>query len=289
MTCEFKPSVSIPIEIYPKPNEFVDEASSIVEDAERRGIILRVMGGLAIYLLIRGSEYENLWRSLGRLGERVFTDVDLAAYSRDRNKIINYLTKDRDPIYLLWQPSLMYYGNQRLIFYGCPEGYTYGGKKVGRIPMVEVFLDALRMNHTIPFRGRLELGKVTLTPTDLLLEKLQIVKINEKDIKDAIILFLAFDLSNSDVNAINSDYIAKILSDDWGFYYTFTNNLMKIRDFLKQKYSDILSGQAVNTVIDRIDRLYRIIEDYPKTMKWRMRAKIGTKKKWYDDVEELIR
>jgi hypothetical protein len=58
---------------------------------------------------------------------------------------------------------------------------------------------------------------------------------------------------------------------------------------LKQKYSDILSGQAVNTVIDRIDRLYRIIEDYPKTTKWRMRAKIGTKKKWYDDVEELIR
>lgn len=290
MPCEFKPSVKVPVDLYPKPYEFVNEALSIVKGAEERGVVMRIMGGLAIYLLIRGTEYERVWNALGRLGECVFTDIDLATYGKDGGKIINYLlTEERIPFYLLWQPSLMYYGTQRLIFYGCPEAYMRGEAKVGKIPMVEVFLDALRMNHTISFKGRLKLNEVTLTPADLLLKKLQIVRINEKDIKDAIILLLAVDLSNTDTKAINADYIAKLLSDDWGFYCTFTTNLTKIKEYLKARHLSALTDKYLNVISNKIDKLRKIIEEHPKASPWKIRTKVGTKKKWYDDVEELLR
>jgi len=215
---KFKLPTEIPLDIYPKPEEFISEAKSIVEEAQSKGIILRVMGGMGIYILIEGSEIENLWRRLGRLGERVFTDIDLAGYGKQRERTLKFLTEERNgPLYIIWQPSLYYYRGTRYIFYGDPEGGEINGKKIGRIPMVEVFFDQLKMNHIIPFKGRLEKEKYTLHPTELLLTKLQIVKINEKDIKDAIVLLRAFDIGHTDKGLINGDYIANIMSRDWGF------------------------------------------------------------------------
>jgi len=276
----------IPIEIYPKPMEFVEEAISIVEEAQKRNIVMRVMGGLGIYILIRGTEYEELWKKMERLSERVFTDIDLAAYGKDRSRILKYLSEEREKgIYIIWQPSLAYYAGKRYIFYGSPEKQEYKGKIVGRIPMIEVFFDKLQMNHEIDFKGRLEKGKYTLPPTELLLTKLQIVKINEKDIKDSIILLSAFEIEDSD-NGINGKHIAKIMSNDWGFYYTFTTNLSKVKDYVISKCEDKMNSEEKRKVTERIDRLIKIIEDEPKSMGWKMRARIGTSKKWYNDVEE---
>ncbi|MEM0084235.1 MAG: hypothetical protein QW743_01875 [Candidatus Methanomethylicia archaeon] len=282
---KIKLPTEIPLEIYPKPMEFVEEAKSIVEEAEKRGIIMRVMGGLAIYLLISGTIYEELWGKMERLGERVFTDIDLAAYGRDRDKILRYFMEREKGVYIIWQPSLAFYAGKRYIFYGSPEKQEYKGKIVGRIPMIEVFFDKLQMNHEVPFKGRLEKGKYTLPPTELLLTKLQIVKINEKDIKDSIILLSAFDVLNSD-NEINGDYIAKLLSNDWGFYYTFTTNLNKVKEAVMNKYNDRINEELRIKITERIEKLIKRIEEEPKSMSWKMRAKIGTSKKWYNEVEE---
>lgn len=282
---KIKLPTEIPIEIYPKPMEFVEEAKSIVEEAEKKGIIMRVMGGLAVYLLISGTSFEELWGKMERLGERVFTDIDLAAYGRDRDKVLKYFMEREKGVYIIWQPSLAFYAGKRYIFYGSPEKQEYKGRIVGRIPMIEVFFDKLQMNHEIPFKGRLEKGKYTLPPTELLLTKLQIVKINEKDIKDSIILLSSFDVSNSD-NGINDDYIAKLLSNDWGFYYTFTTNLNKVKEAVMSKYNDRINEELRVKIVEKIEKLIKKIEEEPKSMSWKMRAKIGTSKKWYNEVEE---
>ncbi len=277
----------IPISIYPSPEEFIEEAKRLVSELEDLGVYARVMGGLGIYLLIEDSELFDKWMKLKRLGERVFTDIDLAAYSKDRDKILRFLTEERrNHIYLVYQPSLYFQGGRRYIFYGSPKGGKIKDKDVSRIPMLEFFFDELRMNHTIPFKGRLELGRYSLSPTDLLLTKLQIVKINEKDIKDILTLLLGFKVSKGDRETINGKYIAKLLAKDWGFYYTATSNLSKVRSRLLNKYNSLFNDKEKEFIISNINTLISMIEEEPKTFKWKIRARVGPKRKWYNEVDE---
>ena len=77
------------------------------------------------------------------------------------------------------------------------------------------------------------------------------------------------------------------MSEDWGFYYTTTMNLNKIKSFLP-KY-DVLTEEQRSLVTSRIDRLLQAIENSSKSFRWKMRARVGTSKKWYNDVEEVER
>ena len=100
--------------------------------------------------------------------------------------------------------------------------------------MIEVFFDKLEMNHTISFNKRLEADSPTLPLSELLLQKTQIVKINEKDIKDIIVLLRAHDVGKRDNETINLEALAQAgLISDWGFYYTVTTNLQKVKDFTR--------------------------------------------------------
>ncbi len=260
----------IPLEEYPKPEEFIEEAKKLVEDAEKDGIILRVMGGLGIYLHLEEEEHKKLWKKLGRLGGKFFTDIDLASYSKYREKMIQFLTRKGYG----FDPRLLYrYGKKRQIFFGT------------KIPMVEVFFDKLEMCHTISFKGRLEAEKITLPLAELLLEKLQIVKINEKDIKDIIVLLRSHEIGETDKETVNLKIFERAgLNKDWGFYYTVTTNFGKIKSLL-DKYS-VLSDEDRGVVSERIDKILNYLEKLPKTSGWKFRAKIGTKKKWYNDVED---
>jgi len=265
----FRLPTEIPLEEYPSPEEFIREAMECVEEAEKRGLILRVMGGMAIYMHSR--QYEELWRKLGRLGKRVFTDIDFASYGKFRNKVMKFL-KERG--YMVHQRAMFGMARERLIFFG------------ERIPMVEVFFDRLRMNHVIEFKNRLEVDRPTIPLAELLLQKIQIVHMNEKDIKDTIVLIRAHEIGESDEETINAKHIAKIMANDWGFYYTSTTNLKKISESL-DKY-EVLSDEDKEIVRQRINKLLTYIENEPKTFRWKMRARVGTKKKWYEDVEEWI-
>jgi hypothetical protein len=141
------------------------------------------------------------------------------------------------------------------------------------------------MSHVIDFTGRLEQDYPTIPLADLLLEKTQIVKINEKDIKDTLLLLRTHDIGNDDKDVINASWIAHTLKDDWGFWYTVTTNLNKVNAY-KNQY-DWLSTEDRAIIESRINKLLSAIEAEPKTSRWRFRARIGTKKKWYNDVEEL--
>lgn len=261
----FRLPSDIPIEEYPKPEEFVKEAKDIVEAAKKRGLVLRIMGGLAVY--VHSTEYETLWKKLGRLGHKVFTDIDLAGYGKQRDSYFNLL---KSMGYQVDNRLLMYYGRTRQIYYG------------PRIPMVEIFLDRLQMNHTIKFENRLEKDPLTIPLAELLLEKLQIVKINEKDIKDIIVLLRAHDIGYDDNDKINLEAFSyQGLFDDWGFWYTVTTNL-KLTITKTNEY-DI---EDKSVVLDRINKILKFLEETPKTKKWMKRASVGTKEKWYNEVEE---
>jgi hypothetical protein len=142
------------------------------------------------------------------------------------------------------------------------------------------------MSHTIDFRKRLEVDYPTISLADLLLEKMQIHHINEKDIKDTIVLIRGHMMTNGDKDTINEEYIAKLLSDDWGFYHTVVLNLNKTKS-LMDGYE--ISAADKNDVVRKIDELIGKIDAQSKTTRFKWRAKIGEKKKWYNDVDETIR
>ncbi|NIR86096.1 hypothetical protein GWO13_00380, partial [Candidatus Bathyarchaeota archaeon] len=127
----------------------------------------------------------------------------------------------------------------------------------------------------------------TVSLADLFLGKMQIVKINLKDIKDTVVLLREHGIGESDHETLNSKYIAKLLSKDWGFYYTVTTNLRETKERLLTLKA--LNKNDASDVRAKIDKLLEIIDSEPKSMGWKMRAKIGTKKKWYEEVEEVVR
>jgi hypothetical protein len=135
------------------------------------------------------------------------------------------------------------------------------------------------MSHRLDLRGRLELDFPTVPLTDLLMTKLQIAELNEKDVKDMICLLNDHELAESDVpEKINSKYIADNCAGDWGVYKTFTININRILTYLDKLGENEEMQQRVKK---QCDALLSQIEAVPKSMKWKMRAKVGEKKRWY--------
>jgi len=116
---------------------------------------------------------------------------------------------------------------------------------------------------------------------------MQIVKINEKDIIDTIMLFREHSVGIGDPEKIDSAYLSRILGNDWGFHHTVTTNLIVVQNRLDH-YSE-LSEEDRQDVKSKIQGLLKTLENQPKTLAWKIRARVGTKTKWYKDVEEVSR
>jgi hypothetical protein len=246
--------------------EFVDEALNLVRDAEAKGICLRILGSIAYRLQCP----KNL--HLFQDTKRVLTDVDFGAEKRQNRAIREFL------IVRGYVPDEGIY----MASEGARHAYLH--KTTGL--NVDVFADELYFCHRIPFKGRLDIDSPTISTTDLLLEKMQIVEINLKDFKDTIVLMLEHPLSHqqSGRKSIDTDYIVDIMRQDWGFYYTFTTNLKRVPDHLEEFSSLREEGRGV--IRGRVKDLLEAIEAAPKTFGWKMRAKIGTRSRWYQEVSE---
>jgi hypothetical protein len=264
---KFRLPKEIPMEEYPGPETFLEEACRLIDGAQKQGIILRVMGPIALHLYF--PEYVDLYHRMERLGDRVFTDIDFASYGKCRGKAVPFfLAHD----YEIEKRAAMISGNTRHIYFG------------GAVPMIDVFYDELSYNHPVNFRGRLENHPRCIALADLLLQKLQIVQINDKDLKDAMLLLLAGQLSEDDRSGINIKYVSKLMSDDWGFYYTSTNNLRKIKE-AAAGVKALDDGQR-EIICARADEILSKIEAAPKSGNWQRRATTGTSKPWYNLVED---
>lgn len=250
--------------------DFQKEIRRIISEADERKIPLRIMGGAAIRM--HCPNHKDLYERLKRVPKH---DMDFVTYSKFRP-----LTKKLF-VDLGYEPyiSLMLTGatgRHRQIF----------NDKEGN-KAIDVFLDKLEMCHVIDFKDRLEVDTPTVPLAELLLQKLQIVQTNEKDIQDAIILLTEHEVGTGDEDQINADYFAKVLANEWGFHYTVTVNFGKVKEFL-DKYEG-LSKQDKAVVVERIDQLQDKIEKEPKTLQWKLRAKVGASVKWYNVVEEVQR
>ncbi len=250
--------------------DFQKEIRRIISEADERKITLRIMGGAAIRM--HCPNHKDLYEQLKRVPKH---DMDFVTYSKFRP-----LTKKLF-VDLGYEPyiSLMLTGatgRHRQIF----------NDKEGN-KAIDVFLDKLEMCHVIDFKDRLEVDTPTVPLAELLLQKLQIVQTNEKDIQDTIILLTEHEVGTVDKEQINADYFAKVLANEWGFHYTVTVNFGKVKEFL-DKYEG-LSKQDKAVVVERIDQLQDKTEKEPKTLQWKLRSKVGPSVKWYNVVEEVQR
>jgi hypothetical protein len=250
--------------------DFATEVRRIIKEADGRGIPVRILGGAAIRM--HCPNHEGLYEKLKRTPKH---DMDFVTYKKFR-PLTKKLFMD-----LGYEPyiSLMLTGatgRHRQIF----------NDKEGN-KAIDVFLGMLEMCHIIDYTDRLEVDSPTVPLAELLLQKLQIVQTNEKDIQDTIILLLEHSIGESDKEEINGDRVAKVLANDWGFYYTVTTKFGEIKGSLN-KY-ETLSKEDRATVAERLDKLQARIEREPKTLHWRVRAKVGPSVKWYNVVEEVQR
>jgi len=250
---------------------FIDESRRIVDEAERKGLILRAMGGVGIRL--HCLDYSEFASRIGRIaeGKQEFSDLDFMSYKKQRNQMKDFFATLGYP---KRRATLATAASERQIYFH-PKGWFYA----------DIFFDKLLVaNHPIDLRGRLEIDSPTIPVTDLLLEKLQIVSFSEKDLKDTLLLLIAHDLKAGDeTEAVNVDRVAKLLSEDWGFWYTVTTNLKGIKTLLPDLPN--VSDDERSNLLSRIDSLQVRIDAEPKTTGWKLRSTIGPKKRWYNPVE----
>ncbi len=232
---------------------------------ENQHILLRLIGALAFRT--HCPRFGHLQEAMGR----VFTDIDFASYQRFYKDIQRLLT---DLGYEEDRMVSRLFGEQRMLFHDTAYGRH-----------IDVFFDRLHFNHVIPLQGRLEAERLTLPLAELLLEKLQIVRINEKDLIDTIMLLREHPIGQCDDETINAPVVTGLTSRDWGLWRTVTGNLSLVKEFLP-KYPQ-LSDEDRRVVAERLDDLVQRIHDAPKSTAWKVRARLGDRVKWYEDVEEL--
>jgi hypothetical protein len=259
------PSIGMKPQDASERERFEREVKRIVSTADREGLMVRLLGSLAFQTHCPNFGY--LQAEMGR----AYTDIDFAGYGRQAADVRRMLA------------DLGYVENREVFV------VSEGGRAIFENPSnklhVDVFYEKLDFCHVIPWNGRLEVDSPTIPLAELMLEKMQIVRINEKDVIDTIMLLLEHDLGDSDKEMINISRIAELCSQDWGLWRTVTMNLEKVRQ-LSQGYAQ-LSDENKETVTTRLGGIAGRIEAEPKSLAWRLRARVGDRIKWYKDVDEV--
>lgn len=246
-----------------------EEAARLIEGASSRAIHLRLTGSLAVRM-----HSQDCAPLLDALGRRRFRDIDFWGYAKEQKQIEQLLEQDgyqADPTI----KQMHEWGVKRLI-YEHPETHI----------KIDVFMDELVMAHTIHFKGRLDLDFPTIGLADLLLSKLQIHQITDNDLIDTIVLLAEHEAGSGDRERIDIGYLLDVLRSDWGFTYTVLDNLNKCLDALA-RYE--VPPEVAEVVRTRVSATAEQIVSAPKTTRWKLRARVGTRSKWYEDVDDVTR
>jgi hypothetical protein len=242
--------------------DMVEEARRVAEEADQNGLPLRLLGGVAIKLRSKDG--------LRPAFERDYADLDWITpkgASREAQRFFESLG---------YSPQVRFnaiHGRERLLFFDEQHDRQ-----------VDVLIGVFRMCHEIRFGERLTLEPVTVPLAELLLTKLQIVQLNEKDVRDAFALLHGHPVEERDGDAINGAHVARLCASDWGLWRTFTANLAALEDHI-DRYD--LPDESKSCIKGRVEKLLGRIEEEPKSFGWRMRAKIGDRKRWYELPEEV--
>lgn len=241
------------------------EVGRVVDAAEAAGVPVRVLGSIGVAL--HSHDAASIIPSFAR----TYADIDFAAYRRDARTLATVMadlgyTDDRE-VYISSEGA-------RAIF-DDPARHIHA----------DVFYDRLEFCHVIPLAGRLEVDRPTIPVAELLLSKLQIVRINEKDVVDIILLLLDHPLGSGDADTVDVERIARLCSEDWGLWRTLSQNLGKVTA-LAAGYPQLTDDQS-RTVAQASGALKARIDAAPKSMSWRMRDRVGDRRQWWTEVDEI--
>jgi len=239
--------------------DVIAESERITDAASRDGVTLKLMGGAAIRRRSPSASRNPLRRKYG--------DLDFATLGKQRRQVQALF------------PSLGYQAAERFNVMQGDRRLMFLDRVHNR--QVDVFVDLMKMSHVIDLRSRLDGDAPCMTPADLLISKLQIYEANRKDVVDVVALLLDHPISDTDEDAIHGAYVAKLAAQDWGLHRTLRLNtervLLELRDL----------EVARDVVRQRIDELWRLIDAEPKTGRWRLRARVGERVRWYELPEEV--
>jgi hypothetical protein len=246
-------------DVEPLPDP-VAEGTRIAEAAAERGLPLRVLGGVAVAILCPSSRRPPLKREYG--------DIDLATTRSAKDEVVELIETlgyagDRE--------FNMLHGHRRLYFWDESNGRQ-----------LDVFVDEANLCHRIDLGARIEAVPLTVSLADLTVLKLQVFETNEKDYLDVCAIFADHDLSE-DESGVNSAYIANLTASDWGLWRT----LGMVSEHAEQFALELPGFEAGRLVAERLGRLREEMDSVPKTRGWRLRARVGTRKRWYDLPEEV--
>jgi hypothetical protein len=238
----------------------IEESERIAAAAHMKKVGLKLLGGAGVHAHSPSARRAPLKRKYG--------DLDYAIAKKNRKAVIDLF---KELGYEANERFNLMNGDSRLYFYDAEHGRQ-----------VDVFIDVFRMSHAIDLRGRLDHDHPAVSPSDLLLSKLQIYEVNRKDLIDIAALMLDHAIETGDAeDAIEAAYIARVAAEDWGFYRTLQVNIERLRAVLEEL--EEIDRELVNT---RLDALWKHIEDAPKPLRWRIRAQVGDRVRWYELPEE---
>jgi hypothetical protein len=257
------------------------EAHAIIDAGNERGVILRLTGGLAVRHYAIDLEF----------AEREYSDIDLIGLKR---QVVAAGDVFRDLGYAENKHVAMATANGQLQFFvpdPASPGVAVGGPRdlpvftdVPPSDHIDVFLDAMRMDHQVDFRDRLEINTYAIDPADLFLSKLQIVNLNEKDVHDTITLvkdvYVDF---QPHPGVLDLHHVAGVCAADWGLYIDVMNNIDTVIEHLGD-YD--LGPRDAARVRRTLELAQDMMTEQAKTLRWRLRARIGKRVRWYAEVEE---
>jgi hypothetical protein len=245
--------------------QLVDEAVRLVDGAEAAGVPVRLFGGIAIWERSSDATRETLGRE--------YADIDLVAHRKGSRELRDLLEQQG------YEPERGFNATQgatRLLYHAADGAFH-----------IDVFLDRFEMSHKLDFEDRLELEPRTLTAADLLLAKLQVAEVNRKDLTDAAMLLLDHELADGDGDGrLNAAYVSELCAGDWGLFTTAGDNLEALERLRPELALPDGGGERLRP---RIEELRDRLEQAPKSRAWKMRARIGRRKRWYEVPDEVDR
>lgn len=245
--------------------DILNEMNRLLDGARENSIVLRAIGGLAIR--VRSGEFQKFFT-------REYRDLDFVTGDSERRKLELFF---RAMGYESHRQFNVLNGAKRQIYLD-PNSERH----------VDIFVGNFEMCHKLPMNGRLHLDAVTVPLAELFLSKAQIVELNRKDALDIASLLLYNETGDTDSNQINLDYIAKLGGQDWGLYKTTSINLQRVEDVVRDESLNLTEAER-SLILKRVADIQRAFETMPKSLAWQMRDKVGTRVRWYEEVEEVAR
>ncbi|MCL7454927.1 MAG: hypothetical protein M8467_17970 [Anaerolineae bacterium] len=243
-----------------------DEMHRLVSEAQKRGIFLRVLGGLAIKVHSNHAQHRSL--------ERKYPDIDFVTDKASAQQLTDFL------------PDVGYTPNKTFNTLSGDRRQLWYDEERGR--QIDVFIGDFTMCHTLPLADRLEVEPLTIPLAELFLSKAQIVELNRKDVLDLLALLLDHEADSGDEETINVDLIADLCAQDWGLYTTVSMSIQKLHSVLDEGEVELDEAEA-QTIKKRLVAIQMAMDKAPKGLAWKMRAKVGKRVRWYEEVEEVQR